>query len=109
MRSTRDFFIGTLTGLTVGLLVAPRTGEESRRWLKAEYDKRMAGASGSSRGTSLKDRLMTFYEQVKAEVTKYTEQQKNQQQRLADTGRFDYQREREQRFQNPTTDPPATT
>lgn len=102
MRSTRDFFIGTLTGLTIGLLAAPRTGEESRRWLKQEYDKRM-GSSSASSGPGLQERLTTLFNQVKEEVNKYIRQRDNQKQRLADTGHFDYQTERRERFANQAT------
>lgn len=102
MRSTRDFFIGTLTGLTIGLLAAPRTGEESRRWLKQEYDKRMGSASDSS-GPGMQERLTTLFNQLKEQVNKYIGQKQNQDKRLADTGHFDYQREREQRFTKQAT------
>ena len=106
MRSTRDFFIGTLTGLTIGLLAAPRTGQESRRWLKEEYDKRMP-SSGSSGGPGLQERLTTAFEQIKEQVNNYIGQKKNHDNRLADTGHFDYQHEREERFTNQATNPVA--
>ncbi len=108
MRSTRDFFVGVVTGVTIGLLSAPRTGRESRQWLKSEYDKRTQ-SSGSSGGPSLQERFMAIVDQVKAEVNKYTQQKQNHEARMADTGRFDYQREREQRLYGPNTDQPATT
>lgn len=103
MRSTRDFFIGTLTGLTIGLLAAPRSGEESRRWLKAEYDKRTKSESGSSSGPDLKQRLTTAFEQIKEQVNNYVEQRNNHKKRLADTGHFTYQTERRERFANQAT------
>lgn len=96
MRSTRDFFIGVLTGATIGLLTAPRTGRESRQWLQDEYDKRMQSASGSSGGTGLKEQLTNAFEQVKSLVNKYINEKKAHDERLTDTGRFDYQRSREQ-------------
>lgn len=108
MRSTRDFFIGTLTGLTIGLLAAPRSGQESRRLLKKEYDKRTNSSSGSSSGPGLKERLTDAFEQVKELVNKYNKEKKAHQERLADTGRFDYQLERERKFASPSTNSPTT-
>ncbi len=109
MRSTRDFFVGIATGLTIGLLTAPRTGRESRQWLKSEYDKRTQSASGSS-GPGLKERFMAIVDQVKAEINKYTEQKQNHEARMADTGRFAYQFEREKKFSDPSpTQPSAPT
>lgn len=108
MRSTRDFIVGVATGLTIGLLSAPRSGRESRQWLKSEYDKRMQ-ASGASDGPSLQERFMAIVDQVKAEINKYTQQKENHEARMADTGHFDYQREREQRLYAPDAGQPATT
>ncbi|MFD2570697.1 YtxH domain-containing protein [Spirosoma soli] len=90
MRSTRDFFVGIATGVTIGLLTAPRTGRESRQWLKSEYDKRTQSGDSSS-GPGLKEKLMTAYEQVKEQVNNYIQQQKNHKERMTDTGKFDYQ------------------
>ena len=106
MRSTRDFFIGTLTGLTIGLLAAPRTGEESRRWLKQEYDKRMGSSSGSS-GPDLQERLTTLFNQVKEQINNYIGQRNNQKKRLEDTGNFDYQFERQRKFTKQAASSPA--
>lgn len=108
MRSTRDFIVGVATGLTIGLLSAPRPGRESRQWLKNEYDKRMQ-SSGSGDGPGLKERFMTIVDQVKAEINKYTQQKQNHEARMADTGRFGYQREREQQFYASPTDPSASS
>ncbi len=107
MRSTRDFFVGTLTGLAIGLLAAPRSGQESRRWLKQEYDKRTKTSSDSSSGSGLKERLTTAFEQIKGQINKYVEQNKNHKKRLEDTGRFDYQLEREKRFSQQAPNPSA--
>lgn len=107
MRSTRDFIVGIATGLTIGLLSAPRPGRESRQWLKNEYDKRMQ-ASGASDGPGLKERFMAIVDQVKAEIDKYTQQKQNHEARMADTGRFEYQQEREQRLYGPDADPATT-
>lgn len=108
MRSTRDFFIGTLTGLTIGLLAAPRPGQESRRWLKSEYDKRTQSSGGPSSGGGLKEQLMAAFEQIKEQVNNYIGQKKNHEERVADTGRFDYQYERMNKFTPPSTDPSPT-
>ena len=104
MRSTRDFFVGTITGLTIGLLVAPGSGRESRQRLKEAYDKQMNSSSGSSSGSNLQERLTTAFEQIKEQVNNYIGQNKNHEKRLEDTDRFGYQTERENRFTNQTTD-----
>jgi gas vesicle protein len=108
MRSTRDFFIGTLTGLTIGLLAAPSSGQESRRRLKEEYDKRMQSSSGSSSGPGLKEQLTTAFEQIKEQVNNYIGQKKSHEQRMSDTGHFDYQSERMSKFNSPSTDSSLT-
>ncbi len=107
MRSTRNFFVGTLTGLAIGLLAAPRSGQESRRWLKQEYDKRTKSSPGSSSSSGVKERLTTAFEQIKGLINKYVEQKKNHEKRLEDTGRFDYQLEREKRFYQQAPNPSA--
>ena len=109
MRSTRDFFIGTLTGLTIGLLAAPSSGQESRRRLKEEYDKRMQSASGSSSGPGLKEQLTTAFEQIKEQVNNYIGQKKNHEERLEDTGRFGYQSERMNKFTDQNTTSPVAS
>ncbi|GAB3639451.1 YtxH domain-containing protein [Spirosoma arcticum] len=111
MRSTRDFFIGTLTGLTIGLLAAPSSGQESRRRLKQEYDKRMQSSGGPSSGGGLKEQLTTAFEQIKEQVNNYIGQKKSHEQRMSDTGHFDYQSERMNKFtdQNPTSPVASST
>ncbi|HLL97107.1 MAG TPA: YtxH domain-containing protein [Spirosoma sp.] len=106
MRSTRDFLIGTLTGLTIGLLSAPRTGEESRRLLKQAYDKRMGSSSGSS-SPDLQERLTTLFDQLKEQINNYIGQRNNHKKRLKDTGHFDYQVERQKKFTKQVASSPA--
>lgn len=99
MRSSRDFFIGVLTGATIGLLSAPRTGRETRQWLKSEYEKR-AGSSGSSGGPGLKEQLTNAFEQIKGWISKYQQEKQGHEQRLSDTGHFAYQRDRDQQLRS---------
>ncbi|MBC7572678.1 MAG: YtxH domain-containing protein, partial [Spirosoma sp.] len=66
MASSRDFIIGTLTGLTIGYLSAPQTGKASRKWLKNEFDKRANSGSGLSGGSDWQEQLKTIFEKAKA-------------------------------------------
>lgn len=108
MASTRDFIIGTLTGLTIGYLSAPHNGKKSREWLKKEYEKRMAD-SGSSGGSDWQEQIKTIFEKAKTEVMKYVEQQTGNTRKGADTSQFNYQRDRMEPHIAPAHPEPLTT
>lgn len=94
MASSRDFIIGTLTGLTIGYLSAPQTGKKSREWLKKEYEKRTADSgSSSSGGSDWQEQLKMIFEKAKAEVMKYVDE-KTGNTRKPTTSQFNYQRDR---------------
>jgi len=59
MRSTRDFLLGFLTGIAAGMLTAPRSGRETRDYLKNEADRRSKDLQGQ---------WQKGVEQVKAQV-----------------------------------------
>ena len=108
MASTRDFIIGTLTGLTIGYLSAPQTGKKSRDWLKKEYDKRTAD-SGSSGGSDWQEQIKTIFEKAKAEVMKYVDEKTGNDKKTPATSQFDYQRDRMEPRVAPAQPTPMTT
>lgn len=73
--------------------------------MKSEYDKRTQSAGGSSSGGGLKEQLTAAFEQLKEQVNNYIGQKKNHDERVADTGRFDYQYERMNKFSDPSPTP----
>ncbi len=94
MASSRDFIIGTLTGLTIGYLSAPQTGKASRKWLKNEFDKRTNTGSGPSGGSDWQEQVKTIFEKVKVEVMKYVDEKAGNARKPVRTSQFDYQRDR---------------
>jgi len=109
MASTRDFIIGTLTGLTIGFLSAPQTGKASRKWLKDEYDKRMNSSSGSSGSSDWQEQLKTIFEKAKAEVMKYVDEKTGNERKPTRSNQFDYQRDRMEPRVAPAHPEPLTT
>ena len=108
MASTRDFIIGTLTGLTIGYLSAPQTGKKSRDWLKKEYEKRANSGSESSGSSDWQEQLKTIFGKAKAEVMKYVDQQMGNDKKPT-ASQFDYQRDRMEPRIAPAHPEPLTT
>lgn len=108
MASTRDFIIGTLTGLTIGYLSAPHNGKKSREWLKKEYEKRTAN-SGSAGGSDWQEQIKMIFEKTKKEVMKYVDQQTGTNRKTTDTSQFNYQRDRMEPRIAPVHPEPLTT
>ena len=109
MASSRDFIIGTLTGLTIGYLSAPQTGKASREWLKKEYEKRKNADSGSSGGSDWQEQLKSIFGKAKAEVMKYVDQQTGNVKKTPAAGQFNYQRDRMEPRVAPTHPEPLVT
>lgn len=109
MASSRDFIIGTLTGLTIGYLSAPQTGKASREWLKKEYDKRTADSGSSGGGSDWQAQLKMIFEKAKAEVMKYVDQKTGNDSKKTATSQFDYQRDRMEPRVAPVHPEPLTT
>ncbi|WP_234735422.1 YtxH domain-containing protein [Tellurirhabdus bombi] len=59
MRSTKDFLLGFITGVAAGLLTAPKSGRETRQYIKDEADKRTK---------DLQDQWQKGVDQVKTQV-----------------------------------------
>jgi len=75
MRSTRDFLLGFLTGVAAGMLTAPKSGRESRQYLKSEADRRSKDLQGQwQKGV---EQVKTQIDQVKSQVNQWSDQAKN--------------------------------
>jgi|GEM_PF-3302837 len=109
MASSRDFIIGTLTGLTIGYLSAPQTGKASRKWLKDEFDKRANSGSGLLGGSDWQEQLKTIFEKAKAEVMKYVDSQTGNGRKTTRASQFNYQHDRMEPHVAPAQPTPLTT
>ncbi|GAB3273259.1 hypothetical protein GCM10027347_45480 [Larkinella harenae] len=70
MRSSRDFLLGFITGVVAGILTAPKSGQESRRWIQDEADKRTKDLQDQwNKGV---EQVKSQVDQVKSQVNQWT-------------------------------------
>ncbi|MGA0558214.1 YtxH domain-containing protein [Larkinella sp. VNQ87] len=70
MRSSRDFLLGFITGVVAGILTAPKSGQESRKWIQDEADKRTKDLQDQwNKGV---DQVKTQVDQIKSQVNQWS-------------------------------------
>ncbi|WP_266367472.1 YtxH domain-containing protein [Tellurirhabdus rosea] len=75
MRSTRDFLLGFLTGVAAGMLTAPRSGRDTRDYLKNEADRRSKDLQGQwQKGV---EQVKAQVDQVKSQINQQVDKIQN--------------------------------